>query len=118
MNKEQILEEQSEHDVPAYCGKTIDEIRAMRQRYGHLFIAEIKDGDKTHYAVCKEPTIQVVEAAQTIAKTSEVKAAMSMYDNCTVLVDDEIKKRDLLKLQVAGVIGKHTASLESGIKNV
>ncbi len=100
------------------CGKTIEEIRAMRQKHGHLFIAVVKDGDNVYHAVCKEPTTQTLEAAQAIAKTSEVKGAIALYENCAVLVDEEIKKRDLLKLQVAGVIGKHTEALESSIKNV
>jgi hypothetical protein len=111
MEKEQVIPQ-------TYCGKTIEEIRAMRMQHGHLFVAEIQDENNVFHAICKEPTVQVIEAAQSISRTSEVKGAMMMYENCIVIADDEIKKRDLLKLQVAAAIGEKVASLKSSVKNV
>jgi hypothetical protein len=100
------------------CGKTIEEIRAMRMTYGHLFVVTVKDEDSIHYAVCKEPTIQIIESSQAIAKTSEVKGAVTLYENCVVLADEDIKKRDMLKLQVAAAIGEKTNKLSVFAKNV
>lgn len=59
-----------------------------------------------------------MEAAQNISRTSEIKGAKMLYDNCVVLVDDEIKNRDLLKMQVAAAIGEKVAALKSSVKNV
>lgn len=101
-----------------YCGKTVEEIQAMRMQHGHLFIVEVREEDSAHHAICKEPTLQVLEAVQSIAKTSEVKSAMALYDNCAVCADDDIKRRDVLKLQVAAGIGDKMGALRATAKNV
>jgi hypothetical protein len=101
-----------------YCGKTIEEIRGMRMQHGHLFVVEVQDEEDVFHAICKEPTLQVLDAAQSIAKCSEAKGAMTLYDNCMVYADDEIKRRDLLKLQVAAAIGDKAGALSASAKNV
>jgi hypothetical protein len=101
-----------------YCGKTIEDIRAMRMQHGHLFTVEVVDEGDVFHAICKEPTLQVLEASQAIAKTSEVKGAMALYTNCVVEADAEIKSRDLLKLQVAAAIGDKAGKLRATAKNV
>lgn len=101
-----------------YCGKTVEEIQAMRMQHGRLFIAIVKDEKDVFHAICKEPTLQVIEASQSISKTSEAKGAIMMYDNCVVIADEAIKNSDLLKLQVAAAIGEKVASLQSSVKNV
>jgi hypothetical protein len=100
------------------CGKSIEEIRGMRMKHGHLFVVAVRDGENTHYAVCKEPTMEVIDAVQSMGKTSEVKGAMTLYDNCVVLVEDEIKRRDMLKLQVSSSIAEKISQLGASIKNV
>jgi hypothetical protein len=101
-----------------YCGKTAEEIRAMRMQHGHLFVVEVQDEKDVFHAICREPTLQVIEAVQSIAKTSEAKGSMTLYSNCTVEADDEIKRRDMLKLQVASAIAEKTGTLKSAAKNV
>jgi hypothetical protein len=101
-----------------YCGKTVEDIRAMRIHHGHLFVVEVKDEEEVFHAVCKEPTLQVLEAAQAVSKTSEVKGAMALYSNCVVEADEAIKSRDLLKLQVASAIGDKAGALRATAKNV
>jgi hypothetical protein len=101
-----------------YCGKSVEEIHAMRMQHGHLFIVEIQDEKDVFHAICKEPTLQVIEAVQSISKTSEAKGSMALYNNCIVEADDEIKSRDMLKLQVASAIAEKTATLKSAAKNV
>jgi hypothetical protein len=103
---------------PLYCGKTVEDIRAMRMRHGHLFVAEVVDGDQTFHAICREPTLQVISVAQAIGKTDEAKGAMALYDNCVVEADGEIKSRDMLKLRVAEAVGTKVSSLSSSVKNV
>jgi hypothetical protein len=100
------------------CGKTIEDRRGMRMKHGHLFVVSVTDEESTHYAVCREPTLQIIEASQAISKTSDVKGAITLYENCVVLADDEIKNRDLLKIQVAGAIGEKMSKLEAIAKNV
>ncbi|MDR2361697.1 MAG: hypothetical protein LBD91_03110 [Prevotellaceae bacterium] len=112
------MEENVQETPLTYCGKTVEEIRLMRMRHGHLFVVTVKDGDQAFHAICKEPTIQVIEAASAIAKTSEIKGAMTIYDNCIVEAEEEIKGRDMLKLQVAAAIGLKTEALKTDIKNV
>jgi hypothetical protein len=108
---------ENQEAIKTYCGKTIEEIHAMRMQHGHLFIVEVRDEDDVFHAVCKEPTLQVMEATQSISKTNEAKGAMTLYNNCVVLADEEIKNRDLLKLQVAAAIGDKIISLRSSVKN-
>jgi predicted RNase H-like HicB family nuclease len=110
--------EQQQETPQIYCGKTIEEIRAMRPQHGHLFIVDVQDEDNVFHAICKEPTLQVMEAAQSISKASEAKGAMSLYTNCMVEADEDIKKRDVLKLQVAAAIAEKSAALKSVAKNV
>lgn len=100
------------------CGKTIEEIRGMRMKHGHLFVVSVSDEDNTFYAVCKEPTMQIIEATQAISKANETKGAITLYTNCMVLADDDIKSRDMLKIQVAAAIGKKVSKLASSAKNV
>ena len=101
-----------------YCGKTIEEIRGMRMTHGHLFIVSVQDEDSEFHAICKEPTLQTMEVAQSISKTSEAKGAMSLYNNCIVEADEDIKSRDTLKLQVAAAIAEKSGALKSVAKNV
>jgi hypothetical protein len=103
---------------PTYCGKTVEEIRALRMTHGHLFVVEVRDEEDVFHAICKEPTVQVIEAAQSIAKTNEAKGAKTLYENCVVEADAEIKNRDMLKLQVAAAIGEKISSLKASAKNV
>jgi hypothetical protein len=112
------MENKQEATPQLYCGKTIEEIRAMRMQHGHLFVVEVRDEEDVFHAICKEPTLQVIEASESIAKTSEPKAAIAIYNNCVVEADDEVKKRDLLKLRVAAAIGEKIGTLRSVAKNV
>lgn len=110
--------EKTQETPQIYCGKTIEEIRAMRMQHGYLFVIEVQDENEVFHAICKEPTMQVIEASQSISRTSDTKGAMALYTNCMVEADEEIKKRDVLKLQVAAGIGEKVASLKSSVKNV
>jgi hypothetical protein len=109
----------SEINTPQlYCGKTMEDIRAMRMQHGHLFVVAVRDEEDEFHAICKEPTLQVLEAAQSISKTSEVKGAMALYSNCVVEADEDIRKRDMLKLQVSAAIGDKAGALRATAKNV
>jgi hypothetical protein len=62
--------------------------------------------------------LQVISAAQHITKTDEAKGALTLYENCVLEADAEIRQRDMLKLKISEAIGKKIASLSSSIKNV
>ncbi|MFC4262472.1 hypothetical protein ACFOWM_06270 [Ferruginibacter yonginensis] len=102
------------------CGHDESAIEALKSKHGYLFVAEVKDEDgKVYNAICKEPTMEAVEATEAISKSStELKASMVLFDNCVVACDEEIKSRFLLKVQVVKAIGNKMKSISVTTKNL
>ena len=100
------------------CGLTNEDIEKLKKKHGVLSVVTIKDGEEIHSAIFKEPTMDIMSAANLVGKTDEMKSAMVLYDNCMIACDESIKQRDLLKLQVVGAIGEKMSALTKTVKNL
>jgi len=100
------------------CGLTPDQINELKARHGALFLVSVVDEAGEYKAVCKEPSMDVIQASATIGKSDEMKASLALYDNCVLAKDTAIEKRALLKLQVIKAIGERMNSLSTISKNL
>jgi hypothetical protein len=100
------------------CGHSQEQIAALKAKHGFIFLASIADQDNTYHAICKEPTMEAMQASQAIGKTDELKGSMVLYDNCVLAADDAIAGRFLLKVQVIKALGEKMNSLSVTTKNL
>ena len=100
------------------CGLTEKAIVDLKKEHGVLFVVEISEGDNSYKAVCKEPTVTIMTAVNAIAKTDEIKGTMVLFTSCLIACDEDINKRDVLKLQVAGSISERMTNLTRSVKNL
>lgn len=100
------------------CGKTVEEIEALKEEHGCLILATVKQGDNEYNAIFKEPNFIVLESSRKISKTDEIKATKSLYNNCIVVADQEIEQRDYLKVKAVESVGKHMSSFSVDVKNL
>ena len=100
------------------CGLNPAQIAELKQKHGYIFSVTVKDGEQVFNAICKEPTMEAMEASSTIGKGSDLKGSMVLFDNCVVAADEDIKNRFLLKVQVIKALGERINSLSVTTKNL
>ena len=100
------------------CGLTPDQINELKAKHGALFLVTVKDEVGDYQAVCKEPSMEVIQASSALGKVDDMKASIALYDNCVLAKDASIEKRALLKLQVVKAIGERMSSLSVITKNL
>jgi hypothetical protein len=105
-------------DTQLICGLTDAEIQALKAKHGFIFLVTVSDNDTSYQAICKEPTMEAMQASQAIGKTDELKGSMVLYDNCVLVADPAIAGRFLLKVQVIKALGEKMNSLSVTTKNI
>ncbi len=100
------------------CGLTTDEIDDLRKKHGYLVLGTIKQGEKKYQAIFKEPSTETLKASGSIGKTDEVQGTLTLYNNCKVVVDPEIEKRDFLKMKSVECLAEHMNSFKVEVKNL
>lgn len=84
-------------------------------------LAVLKDKfqkENTFHAIFKEPTFEVLEATGAIGKNSEIKGTIALYENCIVKADEEISRRDFVKLKALEGLAQHMNSFSVSVKNL
>jgi hypothetical protein len=100
------------------CGLTAEQIEALKSSNGFIFQVTVSDGENEFNAICKEPTMDIMQASQAIGKNDELKSSMVLFDNCVLAADPSIKERFLLKVQVIKALGERMNSLSVTSKNL
>lgn len=100
------------------CGLTDAQIGALKKKHGFLITVTIEQGGIALNAIFKEPTFETLEATGAIGKSSEIKATISLYDNCIIKADDEIANRDFTKLKALEGLVQHMNSFSVSVKNL
>lgn len=100
------------------CGLNTEAINALKNKHGFIFEVTVSDGENEYTAICKEPTMEAMQASQAVGKDDELKASVVLYDNCVLVADDAITGRFLLKVQVIKAIGEKMNSLSVTTKNL
>jgi hypothetical protein len=103
-----------------YCGHTLEELKAMRNKHGRMFIVEVTEETtgEAFTAVCKEPTMEIMQAVQAASAGDELKATKLLFDNCVVMCDEPVKKRFILTAKVAASITEQLNRFRTDVKNV
>lgn len=112
MNKEETMVE------VLICGLDNTRIEALKAEHGFLILGTVKQGENTYHAIFKEPTTKVMKAVETVEKTDKLQASINMFNNCIVKCDDEINKRDYLKIRSVESVVKHMQSFSVEVKNL
>jgi hypothetical protein len=103
-----------------YCGLTLEEVRAMKSKYGKIFIVEIEEelSKEKFTAICKEPTMEILQAITTASGGDDLKASKLVFDNCVVVCDEPIRERFVLKAKVAATVTEQLNKFKAEVKNV
>jgi hypothetical protein len=100
------------------CGLNADAIAALKKKHGFIFEVTVSDGENEYQAICKEPTMEAMQASQAVGKMDDLKASVVLYDNCVLASDAAIEGRFLLKVQVIKAIGEKMNMLSVTTKNL
>jgi hypothetical protein len=100
------------------CGLTPEAVEALKLKHGFIFEVTISDGENEFKAICKEPTMEAMQASAAVGKSDELKASMVLYDNCVLVADADITGRFLLKVQVIKALGEKMNGLSVTTKNL
>lgn len=103
---------------PLLCNLTVEQVQALKQKHGFIFEVTVTDGENEYKAICKEPTMEAMQASQAVGKDDELKASVVLYDNCVLAADAAISTRFLLKVQVIKAIGEKMNMLSVTTKNL
>ena len=99
-------------------GLSAEDIAKMKAEHGFIFLVTVKDGEDEYQAICKEPTIEILEASAALGKVSELKGSMTLFDNCCIKADVMVSKRFSLKSSVIQEISRKTTSITATTKNL
>ncbi len=100
------------------CGLNAEAIQELKNKHGFIFEVTVTDGENEYKAICKEPTMEAMQASQAVGKTDDLKASVVLYDNCVLASDTAIQGRFLLKVQVIKAIGEKMNMLSVTTKNL
>ncbi|MXV37676.1 hypothetical protein GO491_03125 [Flavobacteriaceae bacterium Ap0902] len=100
------------------CGLTQEEIEQLKEEHGALVLIEVTAQGKVHQAIFKEPTFTQLEALTKISKSNEMKAVSSAYANYIVKADEEIAKRDMLKVKAIESLMSRMQKISAKAKNL
>jgi tRNA(Ile2) C34 agmatinyltransferase TiaS len=97
---------------------TQTEIEALKQEHGELVLVTVKHGDQEYQAIFKEPTFNELKAMTKIAKSDEIQAVKSAYENSIVKACPEIEGRDMLKVKSIEALMARTQNTTAEAKNL
>jgi hypothetical protein len=106
----------TEEQLP--LGLSAEDIAKLKSEHGFIFEVTVKDGDDEYKAVCKEPTVEILEASAAMGKVSELKGSMVLFDNCCLKADVMISNRFGLKSAVIKEISLKTVNISATSKNL
>jgi hypothetical protein len=99
-------------------GLSAEDIAKLKSEHGFIFLVTVKDGEDEYQAICKEPTVEILEATAALGKVSELKGSMALYDNCCLKADVMISNRFGLKSAVIKEISLKTTTITATTKNL
>lgn len=100
------------------CGLDHAEIETLKQEHGALCLVTVNFADKKHQVIFKEPTFKQLEALTSISKSNEMKAVQNAYANYLVKADDEVAKRDMLKVKAVESLMARMQQITAEAKNL
>lgn len=100
------------------CGLSPKEIDELKIKHHNIIVIQLTTKGKTHTAVFKEPTMQIMQAVNNMQKQDEFKGISVMYDNCIIAADDAITNRDMLKIKAIQGLNEYLNDCEIEEKNV
>lgn len=108
----------AKNDDHLICGQTALQIATLKQKHGNVFLTTVTDGNAKINAICKEPSMEVMEAVKTIGETSETQASIALYDNCVLHTDECVKHRFPVRMKIVLAISLKIAALQAETKNL
>ncbi len=100
------------------CGLDATEIEALKEKHGALVLVEIELDKKTYEVIFKEPTMLELGAIEKISKTAPHKALEAAYINHKIAADQEIEKRDILKIKAVETLITRIQKVSGEAKNL
>lgn len=100
------------------CGLDATEIEQLKEEHGALVLVNVKFKEKTHQVIFKEPTFKQLEVLTSISKKNEMKGVQTGYANYIVKADDEVAKRDMLKLKAIEALMARMQETTASAKNL
>lgn len=100
------------------CGKTFEEIEALKQQKGALVLVEVDSQEQKHQAIFREPTFKDLEVVNKLSKSNEIQGLRAAYDNLIVACDEEIAGRDMLKIKAVEALMARVQKTTSSAKNL
>ncbi len=100
------------------CGKTPEEIEAIKQEKGALVLVDVDSQEQKHQAIFREPTFKDLEVINKLSKSNEIQGLRAAYDNLIVACDEEIAGRDMLKIKAVEALMARVQKTTSSAKNL
>ena len=77
----------------------------------------VEDGDKKYYALCRYPSFNHLTVFENLGKQDKnLEAIESLFSNCVIAADSEIKENDVYKMQVVTAITSQISTLKGFVK--
>lgn len=99
-------------------GVTGEQIQMWKARYRKVSEISVVDGEETHVGFFHRPDMETMAAVNKVAKTDEVKAANTLFDNCWLGGSPVMKDDAVVRMAAIGKINELMAVSTSSIKNL
>ncbi len=95
-------------------------IEKWKSKYGGVYQIDVPldDEDAKATAYFRKPNIQIMSVAQKYIKSDPIKSATTLFDNCWLGGDEEIKDSDEAKLSCCKQLGTIFKIREASLKKL
>lgn len=99
-------------------GVTDEQITKWKNVHKRVIRIDVTDGEELHVAYFKRPSIEAMSAVTKVTKINDVKGALTLYDNCFLGGDPEMREDALLFMAATAQLGKLFNSCLGSLKNL
>lgn len=99
-------------------GVTDQQIAMWKTQYRKVVAIEIEEDGDLMVGYFRRPNMEIISMVNKMAKTDEIKASNSMFDNCWLGGDQTMQTDAIVKMSAIAQISKLFQSLEGELKNL
>lgn len=99
-------------------GVSQEMVETWKHQYRKVFEIEVRDEDSIYRGWYRRPDMNTLSAVVKLGKSDEIKASVTMADNCWLGGAPEMKEEATIKLAAIRQLDKMTSSIVSTIKKV
>lgn len=99
-------------------GVNEEQIASWKKEHRKIYAIEINDAEELYVGYFRRPGMETMSAVNKLAKTDEMKSAMTLFDNCWLGGDSVIKTDTLVKMAAIKQLGVMFNQVTSTLKNL